>query len=101
MNKLDLTNSGMAIMFLATSLCERYDEWKDDLNMTTVADLNTNSICLGLKEMYPMITDRVRQSMALAFSMYFYLLVSGGLQNTNKQIEEENIMFALNDFSTD
>lgn len=101
MNNIDLENSGMTIMYLATSLCEKYDDWKNDENFATVADLNTNSICLGLKNMYPKISDRVRQSMALAFSLYFYLLIHNGLIEADKQIEENQEMMTFADLTVD
>lgn len=87
MENMDLENCGMTIMYLATSLCEKYDEWKTDENFIKVADTNTNKICLGLKELYPHITDRVMQSITLAYSLYFYLLINN---ETNKFNDEQN-----------
>lgn len=85
MENIDLENCGMTIMYLSTSLCEKYDDWKNDENFTNVANLETNSICIKLKKLYPMMTDRVCQSIALAYSLYFYLLVINESNNFDKQ----------------
>ncbi len=73
-------NTGMTFMVIATSLCSKYDEWKNDANIMTIVDLNTNSICIGLKEMYPSIDTKVVQSIALAFTMYFVITIQDNLQ---------------------
>jgi hypothetical protein len=81
MDKLNSSNYGMTIMFLATTLCEKYEEWKDDSNLNKIIKLDENSICIELKKMYPMISDKVRKSMSLAFSLYIYLLLSDSMPN--------------------
>lgn len=76
MNKfLNSNDSGMALMVIATSLCDKYDEWITDPNILNVVDLQKNSICVGLKQLYPTINDKITQSIALAFTMYFVLAV--------------------------
>lgn len=96
MENIDSENCGMTIMYLATSLCEKYDEWKTDENFIKVADANTNKICLGLKELYPHITNRVMQSIALAYSLYFYLLVNSETNKFNdEQLQNQNDALAI------
>ena len=79
MNMQMHTNSGMTLMVIATSLCNKYDEWKNNEKLMNLVDINTNSICMGLKDMYPEIDNKVIQSIGLAFSIYIYLLVTAGV----------------------
>lgn len=83
------TNNGMMLMVIATSLCNRYDEWKTDANIMNIVDLDNNSICVGLKTIYPSIETKVIQSIALAFTMYFVILIQDNLQKTNNEIIDE------------
>lgn len=79
-------NNTMTFMVIVTSLCNKYDEWKNDSNIMSIVDLNTNSICIGLKQMYPSIDDKVVQSIALAFTTYFVILYQDKLQNETENI---------------
>lgn len=100
-------NYGMTLMFIAANLCDKYDEWKNDSNLMNIVDLNTNSICIGLKQMYPSISDKIRQCMALAFSMYFFLLISEGFAQADKKVldehmlDEQNLEAMLNNLELD
>ncbi len=76
-------NSGMMLIVIATNLCNRYDEWKNDTNIMNIVNLDTNSICIGLKKIYPFIDTKVVQSIALAFTMYFVILIQDDLQEKN------------------
>lgn len=98
------SNSGMTLMVIATSLCNRYNEWCTDSKIMDVVNVQTNTICIGLKQMYPLIEDKVAQSIALAFTMYFVITIQDNLRTLkteqklkqdNNQSNEENV-FSLN-----
>ena len=101
MNKLlDSDNSGVAMMVIATSLCNKYDEWSTNLNIMNSVDIKTNTICIGLKELYPTIDDKVVQSIALAYTMYFVILIQDNLHKTKTKIlydeQHENSQYENN-----
>jgi hypothetical protein len=85
-------NYGMTLMFIAANLCDKYDEWKNDSNLMNIVDLNTNTICIGLKQMYPLISDKIRQCMALAFSMYFFILISEVFTQADDKMLDEHML---------
>ncbi len=84
-------NSGMMLMIIATSLCNKYDEWKNDINIMSIVDLNSNSICVGLKKIYPTIEDKITQSIALAFTMYFIITMQDNYNNCDYQKNKKEI----------
>lgn len=83
---------GLTVMVIATTLCNKYDEWKNDENYMKIVDLNKNSICVGLKKLYPMIEDKVTQSIALAFSFHFYFTLSSAYnEDINRKMKIDEI----------
>ena len=85
-------NTGMTMMIIATSLCAKYDEWKNDTNIMKIVDVNKNSICIGLKNIYPTMETKVMQSIALSFTMYFIILLQ-----QNKQNQMDILKYIAND----
>lgn len=83
----DTENSGMTLMIIATSLCNKYEEWKNDSNIMKIVDVNKNSICVGLKNVYPTMDMKVMQSIALAFTMYFVILLQNNLNEETNQTD--------------
>lgn len=92
-------------MIIATNLCSKYDKWKNDLNVINIVNMETNSICIELKKIYGNLEDKTIQSIALAFSMYFCLLLTGDESNLEKFLqnenEDQNFVMALENYLVD
>lgn len=73
-NLLNTQNGYLTLIVIATSLCDRYDEWKHNDEILKIVNLNDNVICNGLKQLYPSMDNKTVQSIALAFSIYFLFL---------------------------
>ena len=65
----------LKLMIIATTLSKKYDEWSKYPNTLDVLNVNTNAICICLKEKYPSIEDSVAQSISLAYILYLYALI--------------------------
>jgi len=69
-------NDQLTLMIMATTLSKKYDEWSQNSDVMDVLNVNTNNICIYLKDKYPYIEDSIAQSVSLAFLLYLYLLVT-------------------------
>lgn len=87
----DQDNSFVAMIVIATSLTNRYDEWSSDDNIMGIVDINKNSICVGLKEMYPELDNKIVQSIALAFTIYMMMSIEFNENKTITEINNNNI----------
>lgn len=65
----------LKLMIIAATLSKKYDEWSKYPNTLDVLNVNTNEICICLKEKYPEIEDSVAQSISLAYILYLYTLI--------------------------
>ncbi len=74
------------ILIMATTFCSKYDEWKDNLDIMNVLNMNTNSFCKTLKSKYPLVEDKVIQSISLAYSMTLFMICNNSVA---VQIENE------------
>ena len=62
------------ILIMATTFCSKYDEWKDNLDIMNVFNINTNSFYNALKLSYPSAEDKVIQSISLAYLMTLFII---------------------------
>lgn len=83
-------NNVITFIIIATSLCNRYEEWKLDKNIMDIVDVNNNTICKGLIKLYPNIEHKILQSIALAFTMYFLI------DSENSDESMKSLMFTKN-----
>jgi len=65
----------MNFTVIATSVRNNYDEWCNNSDIMNVLDVEKNTICKGLLKSYPDINIKVVQSIALAFTIFFYLFI--------------------------
>lgn len=72
-----LENDRLTIVVMATTLQSKYDEWSKDEKIMDVLDVEKNSLCIQLKNLYPHSEKNVIQSIALSFFLYLYTLVLG------------------------
>ena len=93
------TTYGMSILVIATTLCNNYDKWKNNNKLINIVDIDTNSICIELKRLYPGIENKVTQCIALSFPLYFYLLFTQAIMNYNiEKCNEQNLLNDNNQF---
>lgn len=78
MEKLNnaIENSPLHIMMISTTLRGSYDNWINDALRETL-NVETNQICINLKNMYPGIDDRSVQCMALSATIFTYICFIG------------------------
>ena len=57
----------MNFMIFSTTLCGNYENWKNNPNISEIIKIDTNPMCVNLKNDYPEIEDKVIQSITLGF----------------------------------
>lgn len=65
--------SFLDVLVLTATLRGKYDEWIKLPNMEEILNTDTNIICINLKKNYPQLDEQTMQSIALAFTTYFYI----------------------------
>lgn len=66
----------MNFMVFSTTLCGNYDQWKDNPNISEIINVNTNPMCVNLKNSFPDAEDKVIQSITLGFLYNVYYTIS-------------------------
>lgn len=70
-------DSQISMLVTATTLCSKYDDWSINEKIMNVLNVNTNNLCIELKQKYPNADDKVVQSIVLALLLHFYMFWSG------------------------
>jgi len=86
----------MNFMIFSTTLCGNYDRWVNNPYISEIINVNTNPMCINLKQSYPDVEDKVIQSMTLGFLYNVYHTISQHA-TSNDDLNDDNEMDNLND----
>jgi hypothetical protein len=72
-------NNFFDLLVISNTLMSKYDEWRDNVDIISALNSDTNIFGFKLKEFYNNVDDKVVNSINLAFLIYLYINITNSM----------------------